>query len=308
MNRTKKIKSFIDTNRLGLEIGPSHAPICPKADGYKVEIIDHMNQGDLRKKYEAHGVDLSAIEPVDYVWHGESYRELTGRTHEYGWAIASHVIEHTPDMIRFLQGCDEVLAPDGVLSLAVPDKRFCFDHLRPKSSLAAVIDAYEARRNIHSPGTAADYFLNVCAATSGDWPDSTAETLKFIHTIDDAISAMEASRSGAFLDLHSWCFTPSSFRLVVYDLYDLGLIKLREAGFFETKGNEFFIALSRNGKGPSLSRLELASLSRREEAIEAASVRRMGRSFGKFLFNVLSGRNRRRALDGSPNGAGARQA
>ena len=40
MNRTEKIRSFIDSSRLGLEIGPSHAPICRKADGYKVEIID----------------------------------------------------------------------------------------------------------------------------------------------------------------------------------------------------------------------------------------------------------------------------
>jgi hypothetical protein len=50
MTREKKIRSFIDTKRLGLEIGPSFAPICPKSAGYKVETIDHLSQDDLRKK------------------------------------------------------------------------------------------------------------------------------------------------------------------------------------------------------------------------------------------------------------------
>jgi hypothetical protein len=264
MMREEKIRSFIDTDRLGLEIGPSFAPICPKSAGYKVETIDHMNQADLRNKYAPHGVNLGAIEHVDYVWHGETYRELTGKTNAYGWVIASHVIEHTPDLIRFLQGCDEVLEETGSLSLAVPDKRYCFDHLRPKSSLAAIIDAYEQGRKVHSAGTVAEYFLNVCNLTHGGWDQSTPASLAFYHTATDAISGMKSAREGQFLDVHAWCFTPSSFRLLMDDLFRLDLIKLREVGFFETDGNEFFVTLGRRGKGPEIPRLDLASKNRLE--------------------------------------------
>jgi hypothetical protein len=255
-SRDKKIKSFIDTKRPGLEIGPSHAPICPKSAGFDVEIIDHMSQADLRTKYAEHGVNLAAIEPVDYVWKGQSYRELTGKT--YGWIIASHVIEHTPDLIAFFNSCDEILEPDGILSLAIPDKRYCFDHMRPQSSLASVIDAHEQKRTVHSPGTVADYFMNVCALKRGGWDRANPETLEYVHTVEQAISGLNAARAGHFLDVHAWCFTPSNFRLIVEDLHRLGYIQLRECGFYDTAGNEFFVTLSRRGSGPSVSRMGLA--------------------------------------------------
>lgn len=239
MERTEKIRSFIDPRRLGLEIGPSFAPICPKSAGYKVETIDRLSQDDLRKKYASHGVNIDAIEPVDYVWTGQSYRELTGK--KFGWIIASHVIEHTPDLIGFLNSCDEVLEPDGVLSLAIPDKRYCFDYLREQSSLASVIDA--RGRTVHSPGSVADFFLKVCALKSGGWDGATTETLRYIHKPERAIFAMNSARR--LLDIHAWCFTPSSFRAMITDLRRLGLIKLKEVCFHETEGNEFFVTLSR---------------------------------------------------------------
>ncbi|MCG6204612.1 hypothetical protein LPW26_08195 [Rhodopseudomonas sp. HC1] len=218
-----------------------------------------MSAEGLREKYAEHGVDLDAIELVDHVWHGESYADLTGKPGGYGWIVASHVIEHSPDLIAFLQSCEEVLTGDGMLALAIPDKRFCFDHLRRTTSLAAVIDAHEAKRSNHSVGTAIDYYLNVCRlAPTSSWTEATAETLSFIHGMPDAVSGSAALRGGAFLDLHSWCFTPSSFRLMLGDLHDLGLTKLREAAFVETIGGEFFVALSRSGQGHKMSRLEMA--------------------------------------------------
>lgn len=255
------MRSLINPNLQGLEIGPSFSPICPKSAGYNVDTIDHLSQSDLRKKYADHGVDLDAIEPVDFVWTGDrTYSQLTGKT--YDWVIASHVIEHTPDIVSFLQNCEQALNPQGVLALAVPDKRYCFDHLRQPTSLASVLDAYEQKRTTHGVGTAADYFLNVVKLKTGAWASSN--DLEFVHTDKDVRNAISAVRSGAFLDVHSWCFTPSSFRLMIEDLYLLGLTQLRETKFYNTVGNEFMIALSRDGKGPLTSRLALCLAARSE--------------------------------------------
>jgi hypothetical protein len=267
MTRDDKIRSMIDNKKLGLEIGPSFAPVCPKSAGFRVETIDHLDQEDLRKKYASHGVDISAIEAVDYVWRGENYRTLTGRSHEYGWIIASHVIEHTPDLIRFLQGCDDVLDHSGQLSLAIPDKRYSFDHLREKSSLSAIIEAYEQKRTTHSPGIVADYFSNVSHPRRGArflprW--MRLKSKAFIHTDDETAAGIETARSGGLLDIHAWCFTPSSFRLAIEDLHRLGYIKLRESAYLGASGNEFFIALSRSGTGTGMTRLQLALKSQEE--------------------------------------------
>jgi hypothetical protein len=267
MTRDERIRSLIDKSKLGLEIGPSFAPVCPKSAGYWVETIDHLDQENLRQKYASHGIDIRAIEAVDYVWRGESYRALTGKSHEYGWIIASHVIEHTPDFIRFLQGCDDVLDETGQLSLAIPDKRYTFDHLRENSSLSAIIEAYEQKRTTHSPGSVADYFSNVSHPRRGARFLPRRMRLKssaFIHSHDETMAAIQTARNGGFLDIHAWCFTPSSFRLLIEDLYRLGYIKLRESAYLGASRNEFFIALSRSGAGAGMTRLQLALKSQRE--------------------------------------------
>lgn len=82
----------------GLEIGHSHSPLAPKAAGYNVEILDHATAPELHAKYRDAGVNLDHIEDVDFVWNGAPLPETVGRRDCYDWIIASHVIEHTPDM------------------------------------------------------------------------------------------------------------------------------------------------------------------------------------------------------------------
>ena len=64
----------------------------------------------------------------------------------------------------------------------------------------------------------------------------------------------------AYLDIHAWCFTPHSFRLLMQDLFALGLIQLREVAFYPTAGCEFYMTLGRKGKGSSTSRMELLDI------------------------------------------------
>lgn len=264
VGRRGRILGVVDRHGLGLEIGPSHSPIAPKREGYRVDVIDHHDRAGLVAKYREHGVDLDAIEEVDYVWNGTSYAELTGHSRHYDWIIASHVIEHVPDLGGFVNDCDELLREGGVLSLAVPDKRFCFDRLRPLTSIAQVIDAQLGKRRNHSAGAVAEYFLDVVKLNGAiSWNISfdsgpRSSGIEFLHGSADARRGMRTiiERDG-YLDIHAWCFTPSSFRLLIEDLFELGLIALREKSFHQTEGNEFFIALARDGTGPGRDRLSL---------------------------------------------------
>ncbi len=262
MDRNSKIFYNLDPKGFGLEIGPSHNPIAPKIAGFNVKVLDHLSDEGLILNYVGHGVCLENIEHVDYVWNGEPFAELVGAEHVFDWIIASHVIEHTPCLITFIKHCEGVLKEGGVLSLAVPDKRYCFDVYREKTGLSPVLDAFRERRKIHSSGTAADYFLNVVTkggnlAWSRDYDGET----RFTHGLGEAKQAIKAiENDGVFLDVHSWVFTPCSFRLLIEDLYQLGYIRLRETSFFDTEGCEFFITLGMQGLGPTLTRMELVRL------------------------------------------------
>lgn len=262
MNRQEKILRYINKNGHGIEIGPSHEPIASKKNGYKVHIIDYMSREQLIAKYKDHSVNLGKIEEVDFVWRGENFSELTGKTKYYDWIIASHAIEHLPDLISFFKNCETILKNDGVISLAVPDKRYCFDHYRPITGISNIIDSYYQKNKIHTPGKVAEYYLNVVSKGGNiAWDSTTNGDYKFIHSLENALQGMKSViNEKSYLDIHAWCFVPSSFRLIIHDLHDLGLIHFQEVEFFPTTGCEFYITLSQTGKGINKSRLEMLNM------------------------------------------------
>ncbi len=292
--RKEIIVAGLDLDRPGLEIGPSHNPVLPKRDGYDVVILDNLSADALRAKYEVDDLDVSLIEEVDYVWHGEPYDELFG-DRRFAWIIASHVIEHVPDLIGFLRSCESVLADDGVISLVIPDKRYSFDYFRPISSIAPVIDAFLENRSQPSVGTAVDYYLNV--VRRGDkiaWYKGAQGEYESVHSFEEAKTVADAGdpyASFAYFDPHVWCFVPHSFRLLIEDLFQLGYIGVRECGFHETAGTEFYLQLSRMGNGLTMERI--------------AVLERVQYELGDDCYRLPEGFDRQRYLELNPDVAEA---
>lgn len=266
--REEIVLEHIDRDGLGLEIGPSHGPLASKKAGYRVHVLDHLDQAQLKEKYRPHGVPIENIEPVDFVWDGRPYAELVGKTAVYDWIIASHVIEHTLDLVSFLNDCQSILKPQSVLSLVVPDMRYCFDHFRARSSLAQVIDAAVAKPTFRSPGTAAEFILNAVSkggriAWARDWEGEFSLQCG-MEQARGTVSQMRNQRS--YEDFHQWCFTPTSFRLLLRDLFDLGFIELKELSFHSTLGCEFFVTLAQHGATVEGDRLEMLEQISREQS------------------------------------------
>jgi hypothetical protein len=267
MDRKDKIFSKINRTGRGLEIGASFAPIAPKKEGYQTHVIDHLPADKLIEKYSVHDMPVENVEPVDFVWNGESYAELTGNRNYYDWIIASHLIEHTPDLIGFINGCQEVLKDDGVLSLVVPDARFCFDSLRPITGISKIIDAHVHGDKVHTVGTIAEFALNAVRKNgSFDWNEKKAgnDSYSFSHTSEQSSEMIDAAEKKTYVDAHCWCFTPTSFRLIIHDLNALGLIELKELDFFPTDGCEFYISLGKHGSSAEIDRLDYLKKIREE--------------------------------------------
>jgi predicted SAM-dependent methyltransferase len=273
MTRSEKLLAHLRVQGPGLEIGPSHSPVAPKNAGYKVRTLDTLSREQLAAKYQAQGIDTKRIEEVDYIWRGERYADLLGPEARVDWIIASHVVEHTPDLIGFLSHCSEILEANGALALAVPDKRFCFDRFRPLSGLSGVIDAHFQKRTRHTVGSVVEFIFNAITRNGQiAWSKDEAGEVKNICTVDDALAHLRASTDGSSAeDVHAWCFTPSSFRLMMLDLYLMGLTDLREIAFYPTEGHEFFSILGRNAAPSSLSRRDL-QIAVEQELAECANI------------------------------------
>lgn len=170
LSRNQKLLMGCDMASTGLEIGASYRPVAPKKAGYRVEVLDHASAEVLREKYKTQNVDISSIEEVDYVWSGEPLHELTGKSDYYDWIVASHVIEHTPDLISFLEQCEIMLKPGGLLCLAVPDHRYCFDVFRSVSTPGSVIQAFLEKRTRHTLASIWDaLFMGVKKGEHAAW-------------------------------------------------------------------------------------------------------------------------------------------
>lgn len=233
----------------GLEIGPSHSPLAPKAAGFRVDILDHATAPVLRTKYRNAGVNVDNIEDVDFVWGGEPLSETIGRRGWYDWIIASHVIEHTPDLVGFLVECQALLSETGRLILVVPDKRYCFDRLQTLTSTGDVLDAHQLRRTKPSPGRVFDHHANaVKKGRSGAiaWHRHAPGSLRPIHDMQTTRNAWrKALDDNEYIDVHNWRFTPESFQLVIDDLRELGLLELGITDGPTSAGGEFCACLQR---------------------------------------------------------------
>lgn len=276
MDRRAQLLSMFDASGFGLEIGPSYNPFLAKASGYNVETLDHADQDALRAHYaQDRTVDPDRIEPVDYVSDGSSMVEIIGATGRYDFIVASHMIEHTPDLVGFLRDCEQLLKPEGVLVLAVPDNRYCFDKLRPLSSIGQVVEAAYEKRTRHTMASLFDHAAYYCELNGrGSWLRSEEGEVRIRYPLKHADERRSLHYRPEYTDNHAWQFTPSSFRLIVEDLHTLGLSGLREASFAETDLFEFQTVLARTGRGPGASRDELASRSLDEIADTAPSHRR----------------------------------
>jgi SAM-dependent methyltransferase len=265
--RRNRLITGLNLDGLGLEIGASHAPIVPKRSGHKIEIADHSSADHLREHYRKDPtVDITNIEEVDYVTGGRSVAKTIGRPGRYDYIIASHVIEHVPDLVGFLKDCETLLKPDGVLSLAVPDMRYCFDALQSRSTTGMALQAALADTHRPSPAAVFDYIANRSAKNNhGVWRRFDPRPLKICNSLTEAkVKFDEYVSSDAHADIHVWRFVPSSFRLIAKDLYDMNLIALREISFSAPGGFEFFARFSRNESSLKDDRETLAIRALRE--------------------------------------------
>lgn len=266
--RLERIRKYVTKEQAGLEIGPSLRPCAPKKEGYRVEIIDHMDREALVAKYEAMGLDTSAIEEVDYIWKGTSYTELTGKRNYYDYCIASHVIEHAPDFIGFLSDISCMLKDGGVLSLAVPDKRYTLDHFRTVTGTGKMVDDHLLPDRLGSPGTLIDYGLHVVRRDSRtSWSRAEDRALPagyekvFEHAELRDIYDKTIAHPG-YHDIHQYVFTPASFRLLIKELLAMRFIDMDIDTLYDTETEEFIVLMRKTSQPVLLSPEEHFALCR----------------------------------------------
>ena len=156
--REQKLLHNIDlSHAVCLEIGPSYNPILPKSKGYKVVTVDHCTCEELKEKYSnIPGIDTDKIEDVDYIWQSGSLCSLIDKENYFDYAVASHLIEHIPNPIRWIKDISSMLKDGAYFAMAVLHRDFCFDFGRPVTTTGQWLQAYSENHEHHQPATIYD--------------------------------------------------------------------------------------------------------------------------------------------------------
>jgi SAM-dependent methyltransferase len=289
MTRLEKLLYSVRKENKILEIGASYNPAAPKRAGWNTRVLDHGTKQEIMAKYlsmpsgtkyNAATFELSRIEEVDYVWKEGPLESAVPREDHgtFDVCIASHVIEHTPDIVGFITSIETLLKPGGLISLAVPDKRYFFDYFQPLSSTGEVIDATGSSR--HSRGkvfNASAY--RVLQNQKPTWGPGPLRDFELVENLSDCYRSLprnQGNRDEPYIDCHGWFFTPNSFRLIMIELAQMGLIHCHIQTSHPTVGHEFFVTLKKGVPKPlsqdelNRQRLDLL-LSTQADLLEQAS-------------------------------------
>lgn len=247
MDRREKLLRGLDlTSSVGLELGPLDRPIVERHEG-KILYADHVDAAALREKYLGNSqISQEAIVDVDVIWAEEGAQTLAPASTDY--VIASHVIEHVPNLIGWLESIRRVLRDDGSLRLAVPDRRFTFDILRQETRLSDIVYAHLVGAKTPSAFHILDARLNSRRVDlAAAWRNELDhDCLHPSFAFDDVIgTAQHVIDHANYMDTHCWVFTPRHFAELFENACAIGLVKFKFEYFYDTAENhlEFFVGL-----------------------------------------------------------------
>jgi hypothetical protein len=240
----------------GLEIGPLHSPIVRKHEA-AVHYVDIKDQAGLRAYYDGHvGITVENIPEIDYPLTQPdgtiaSLVEATKAGAPFDWGVASHVVEHVPDLIGWLEELAEVTVDGGTLVLVVPDRRYCFDVHRPPTTVGAMLEANLVGSVRPSVRAVYDHYSRVVQYNVADlWRDVIPSYGQRYHTPAEVEKFVQDSLHD-YVDAHVWLFTPDELVEQFHELRAIGRSQWYVAEVFPTPRNdiEFMVRLRRLARG-----------------------------------------------------------
>jgi hypothetical protein len=247
------IMSHLPATRPGLEIAPYFHPVTDRTR-HDVFYVDCIDNDEIQRKAAANPGSAGRDTPrIDAVWMpGRRLAEcVEGR--RFGYAIASHVLEHVPNPLGWLQDILECVEVGGSIAILLPHKIYTMDHYRPLTTFAQVV-GWSVEKPARPTAVQVMDFLSQSFFDDGsapsDGPLPSFDRAPRLYSDQQALDfARHVHATDSYLDVHCTVWTPESFVDVFGRLKRLGLldadIRGPFTGFAGSPRAEFLVYLQK---------------------------------------------------------------
>lgn len=233
-----------------LEIGPLDKPLLDKKT-YNVKYMDYFDTDKLKESIKLNkNRNLNNVVDLDYILNGKNISEVISE--KFDVIVASHVLEHLPNLFGWLREIANILTNNGKLFSVIPDKRFIFDVERPATSLGELIENDVINRVKPSPRAAFDqryYHKNVLPREL--WKDYSNYKHKVYKTFtkDQAMQLFRRAQSD-YVDCHCNLLESESFKEYIeiansFGMHDFYIRNIKET---EAPYSDFIVLLELKDK------------------------------------------------------------
>lgn len=236
--------------RHGLEIGPLASPIVRKDEG-PIFYLDYASTDALKSKSSTDpSVNVANVVEIDFCLEQGSLAQVAMPAAPYQYVVASHVFEHVPNPIRWLEQVCNLLAPDGVVSLAIPDRRYTYDFYRASTTVAQLLSYHKDELTRPSAFQLYDHYLNVAKVdTLLAWSQDFRSITPDRYNSDEVADLLcDQSAGGRYVDCHCTVWTAEHFLTIFSQIQRLRSLPLEvsELHLPARGSNEFIVQLRRS--------------------------------------------------------------
>jgi len=249
------VMSHLPANRRGLEIAPYFNPMVDRAK-YDVFYVDCIDNDEIQRKAgDNPGAKGQYVPRIDAVWvPGKRLAEcVEGR--KFAYAVASHVMEHVPNPLGWLNEILECVEVGGRVAIMLPMRTKSMDYYRQNTTFGQVVGWSIEKPSLPTPTQVMD-FLSQSFYHLGE-PVIEGKMPRFEDAVrhysdKDAVNyANFVWNEKHYLDVHCSTWTPESFREIFGRLRDVGLLNCEVigpfTGFAGATDAEFLAFLDKRG-------------------------------------------------------------
>lgn len=130
----------------GVEFGPGPWPLALGKFVKSIRYCDVHPKSTYAALFPDCAELMDRIPDPDFLLHfdRDDFASRIGKG-SLDFVIANHVLEHLANPVGFLRQCYDLLKPDGMMYLGLPDKRKIFDRYRRRTLLSELLRRHEDR-------------------------------------------------------------------------------------------------------------------------------------------------------------------